>query len=99
MKITNIKIRKMITDNKLKAIVSVTFDDLFAVHDIKIIQGLERTFVAMPSRKDDFGNFRDIAHPINIEFRQYIEDAILNEYENFDKTGIQNFDNEITEQE
>ncbi len=65
----------------MKAIVSVTFDDEFVVHDIKIIDGQNGLFVAMPSRKMADGEFRDIAHPINAETRQKIQDAIFEEYE------------------
>lgn len=68
-------------DNKLRALVSVTVDGDLAVHDIKVIEGAERLFVAMPSRKDDNGVFRDIAHPITPEARQYLEGKILKAYE------------------
>lgn len=67
MDISDIKIRKTIAEGRLRAIVSITFDDTLAVHDIKIVQGDERLFVAMPSRKDDNGVFRDIVHPISPE--------------------------------
>ncbi len=80
MKITSIKIRKLLIDEKLKAIVSVTFDDEFALHDIKIIQNLDKLFVAMPSRKTVEGKFVDIAHPITSEFRNELQTAIINEY-------------------
>jgi len=66
----------------MKAIVSVTFDDQFVVHDIKIIEGQNGLFIAMPSRKTPEGEFKDIAHPINSETRSLIQTAILNEYEN-----------------
>lgn len=81
MKITDIKIRKISTDGKMKAIVSVTFDDAFVVHDIKIIEGAEKLFVAMPSRKTPEGEYRDIAHPINMEMRKIIQSEIISEYE------------------
>lgn len=81
MKITNIKIRKLSIDDKLKAIVSVTFDDQFALHDIKVIRNLDKLFVAMPSRKTAEGKFVDIAHPITPEFRNELQTAIINEYE------------------
>ena len=64
MNITGIKIRKLMENGRLKGIVSVTFDDVFAVHDIKIVQGDKRLFVAMPSRRDEYGEYRDIVHPI-----------------------------------
>ncbi len=77
MTITDIKVRKIIPTGKLKGVVSVTFDNIFAVHDIKVVQGEERLFVAMPSRRDDSGAFRDIVHPITSEARQQIESQIL----------------------
>ncbi len=80
MKITEIKIRKMYEDNRLRALVSVTLDNDFAVHDIKVIEGPERLFVAMPSRREDTGVFRDIVHPITPDSRKYMEDMILDEY-------------------
>jgi len=81
--ITDIRIRRTYQDNRLKALVSVTIDHDLAVHDIKVIEGPERLFVAMPSRKDDGGMFRDIAHPITPEGRRKLEDAILSEYRHF----------------
>lgn len=81
MNITDVRIRKIANQNKMKAVVSVTFDDQFVVHDIKIIDGQNGLFIAMPSRKMGDGDFRDIAHPINAETRQMIQDAILSEYE------------------
>lgn len=80
MTITDIKVRKIIPSGKLKGVVSVTFDNFFAVHDIKIVQGDERLFVAMPSRRDDSGVFRDIVHPISAEARKVIENRILDAY-------------------
>lgn len=86
LEITDIRIKKIITENsaetKMKAVVSVTFDDVFVVHDIKIIEGQEKLFTAMPSRKTQDGEFKDIAHPINREMRLKLEDAILAEYRN-----------------
>ncbi len=81
MKITDVRLRKISDDGKMKAIVSVTFDEEFVVHDIKIIEGQNGLFVAMPSRKMADGEFRDIAHPINAETRKKIQDAIFEEYE------------------
>jgi stage V sporulation protein G len=80
MKITEIKIRKMYEDNRLRALVSVTLDNDFAVHDIKVIEGPERLFVAMPSRREETGVFRDIVHPITPDSRKYMEEMILDEY-------------------
>ena len=81
MKITDVRIRKISRDGKMKAIVSVTFNDEFVVHDIKIIDGQNGLFVAMPSRQIADGDFRDIAHPINAETRRKMQDAIFAEYE------------------
>ncbi|MDD7184951.1 MAG: septation regulator SpoVG [Ruminococcus sp.] len=81
MEITDVKIRKLITEGRLKAIVSVTFDNMLAVHDIKVVQGEERLFAAMPSRKDESGIFRDIVHPITAEARKELENAVLDAYE------------------
>ena len=80
MNITDIRIRKTYNDTRLKALVSVTIDGDLAVHDIKVIEGPERLFVAMPSRKDENGTFRDIAHPITSDARHTLEQAILAQY-------------------
>ncbi|MGN0602270.1 MAG: septation regulator SpoVG [Oscillospiraceae bacterium] len=80
MTITEIRVRKLITEGKLKGIVSITIDDVLAIHDIKIVQGEERLFAAMPSRRDDSGMFRDIVHPINAAVRKEMEDQILSAY-------------------
>lgn len=84
LEITDIRVKKILTDSsaesKMKAVVSVTFDNSFVVHDIKIIEGQEKLFTAMPSRKTQEGEFKDIAHPINREMRLKLEEAILAEY-------------------
>ena len=80
MEITDIKIRKIITEGRLRAVVSITIDHMLAVHDIKIVQGDERLFIAMPSRKTADGEYRDIAHPINSETRAEIQNIILEKY-------------------
>ncbi|MDR0851369.1 MAG: septation regulator SpoVG [Clostridiales Family XIII bacterium] len=80
MEITDIRIRKINDDAKMKAVVSVTFDDEFVVHDIKIIDGQSGLFIAMPSRKMGEGDFRDIAHPLTSETRNKIKDAIFEKY-------------------
>ena len=82
MNITDIKIRKIIPEGRLRAVISITIDGELAVHDIKVVQGDERLFVAMPSRKDESGIFRDIVHPISPEARQQVESQILEAYEN-----------------
>ena len=76
MEITDIKIRRIITEGRLRAVVSVTIDNMLAVHDIKVVQGDERLFVAMPSRKDENGVFRDIVHPISAAARNPIRISI-----------------------
>ena len=81
MNITDVKIRKMLSEGRLRAVVSVTIDDMLAVHDIKVVQGDERLFVAMPSRKDENGVFRDIVHPISASARKLFEKTILDAYE------------------
>ena len=80
MNITDIKIRRIYQDKKLKALVSITIDDQLAVHDIKVVQGPERVFIAMPSRREENGRFRDVVHPINAETRSMLEEAILGAY-------------------
>ena len=81
MNITDVRIRKLRDEGKMKAVVSVTFDDAFVVHDIKIIEGQNGLFVAMPSRKVGDADYRDIAHPINQDTRTVLQDIIFNEYE------------------
>ena len=81
MQITDVRIRKIATDGKMKAIVSITFDNEFVVHDIKIIEGQNGLFIAMPSRKTPDGEFKDIAHPINTDTRERIQTSILEAYE------------------
>jgi len=81
MQITDIKVRKINAEGRMKAVVSVTFDDAFVVHDIKVIAGQEKLFIAMPSRKTPDGEFKDIAHPINAEMRELLQNMILAKYE------------------
>jgi stage V sporulation protein G len=83
LNITDIRVRRTYQDTRLKALVSVTIDNDLAVHDIKVICGPERLFVAMPSRKDDSGDFRDICHPITPEARATLETAILRAYDEY----------------
>lgn len=89
MNITDVRIRKISAEGKMKAIVSVTFENQFVVHDIKIIEGQNGFFIAMPSRKTPDGEFKDIAHPINIETREQIQKAILDEYEKVKNLEVQ----------
>jgi len=81
MKITDVRVRKINSEGKMKAIVSVTFEDCFVVHDIKIIEGQNGLFIAMPSRKMPDGEFKDIAHPINSETRNLVAEAVFKAYE------------------
>ena len=83
MTVTDIKIRKIFTDdNPMKAIVSVTFDNQLAVHDVKVINARDKYFIVMPSRKNPDSTFRDIVHPINAEFRSVLEKTIIEAYKN-----------------
>lgn len=81
MTITDVRIRKIAAEGKMKAIVSITFDNEFVVHDIKVIEGEKGLFIAMPSRRAADGEYRDIAHPINSETRERIQNIILEKYE------------------
>ena len=81
MKITDIRVRKVTRQGKMRAVVSVTFDDEFVVHDIKVIEGERGLFIAMPSKKSADGEYRDIAHPINSEMRSALQEAILKAYD------------------
>ena len=80
MQITDIKIRKFFDEGPMKAVVSVTFDDALAVHDIKVIYARDRYFIVMPSRKNPDGTYRDIVHPINAASRNMLENAVINAY-------------------
>lgn len=80
MNITEVRVRKVQREGKLKAFVSVTFDDLFVIHDLKVIEGNKGIFVAMPSKKIPNGEYRDIAHPIKQEARDMIQQRVLSEY-------------------
>ena len=79
MQITEIRIRKVEADSKLKAYVTVTFDNCFVVHNVKIIDGKTGLFIAMPSRRTSTGEYKDVAHPISPEFRTLLQDSILSE--------------------
>lgn len=81
MDITDIRVRRMSAEGKMKAVVSVTFEDAIAIHDIKVIEGQDKLFIAMPSRKTPDGVFKDIVHPINAQMRETLQNAILAKYE------------------
>ncbi len=97
MNITDVRIRKMKDDGKMKAVVSVTFEDAFVVHDIKIIEGQNGLFVAMPSRKVGEADYRDIAHPINSHMRSLLQQVIFEAYEKakLDQSDEQTFEENI----
>lgn len=81
MRITDVRVRKVTKEGKMKAVVSITIDDEFVVHDIKVIEGEKGLFIAMPSRKAADGEYRDIAHPINSATRDRIQSIILEKYD------------------
>ena len=81
MQITDVRVRKITKEGKMKAIVSITLDDEFVVHDIKVIEGEKGLFIAMPSRKSSDGEYRDIAHPINTQTRDKLQKLVLEAYD------------------
>ncbi|MGE5598302.1 MAG: septation regulator SpoVG [Bacteroidota bacterium] len=81
MNITDVRVKRVNTEGKVRAVASITFEHSFVVRDIRVIEGQNGLFVAMPSRKTPEGEFRDIAHPITTEAREQIQAAILREYE------------------
>lgn len=81
MEITDVRVRRVSKEGKMRAVVSITIDNEFAIHDIKVIEGDNGVFIAMPSRKGTDGEFKDIAHPINSDARKKVQDAILVGYE------------------
>lgn len=83
MEISDIRVRRTLQEGRLRAVVSLTIDNAVALHDIKVVQGEERLFVAMPSRRDETGAYRDIVHPISADARKQIEARILEAYEEF----------------
>lgn len=80
MEITDITIRKLSLESKMKAVVSITFDNEFVVHDVKVIDGNHGLFIAMPSRRTPEGEYKDIVHPVNAEFRNKLSSAVLAKY-------------------
>jgi len=89
MKITDVRVKMIQSESRLRGVATITFDDSFVVHDIRIIEGENGLFVAMPSKKTPNGTFRDIAHPIHGEMRKQIEDAIVKAYEEVLELGPQ----------
>ena len=82
MNITDIRVKRISTPGKMRAVASITFDDMFVVHDIKIIEGQSGLFIAMPSKKMPNGEYKDVAHPLNSQAREKIQAEILTSYEN-----------------
>lgn len=85
MKMTDVRLRKIQTDGRMKALVSITLDEAFVIHDLRVIEGNSGLFVAMPSKRTPDGEFRDIAHPINSDMRQEIQDAVMKVYDETDE--------------
>ncbi|MBO4689022.1 MAG: septation regulator SpoVG [Clostridiales bacterium] len=95
MEITDITIRKLTLESKMKAVVSITFDDQFVVHDVKVIEGNHGLFIAMPSRRTPEGEYKDIVHPINSTFRDILSEQVLAKYKDAIRSlsrGIDNLD-------
>ena len=87
MNITDVRVRKISKEGKMKAVVSVTIDDEFVVHDIKVIEGDKGLFIAMPSRRSSDGEYRDVAHPINTSTRERLQSVILEAYEKAEESA------------
>ena len=87
MNITDVRVRKISKEGKMKAVVSVTIDDEFVVHDIKVIEGDKGLFIAMPSRRSSDGDYRDVAHPINTSTRERLQAVILEAYEKAEESA------------
>lgn len=85
MKVTDVRLRKIQTDGRMKALVSITLDEAFVIHDLRVIEGNSGLFVAMPSKRTPDGEFRDIAHPINSDMRQEIQDSVMKVYDETDE--------------
>lgn len=87
MNITDVRVRKISKEGKMKAVVSVTIDDEFVVHDIKVIEGDKGLFIAIPSRRSSDGEYRDVAHPINTSTRERLQAVILEAYEKAEESA------------
>ncbi|PTG19479.1 septation regulator SpoVG [Staphylococcus chromogenes] len=99
MKVTDVRLRKIQTDGRMKALVSITLDESFVIHDLRVIEGNSGLFVAMPSKRTPDGEFRDIAHPINSDMRQEIQDAVMKVYDETDEVIPSKNDQEQEESE
>ena len=96
MKITDVRLRKVNNqDTRMKALVSVTFDEAFVVHDLRVIDGNNGLFVAMPSKRTPDGEFRDIAHPINTEMRQHVQEEVMRVYEETEDPASEDSDEAV----
>lgn len=80
MKVTNVRVKKIENKNRLKAVATITFDDCFVVHELRLIEGKNGLFVAMPSKRNALGEFRDLCHPITKELRQHVEEVVISAY-------------------
>ncbi|MEE1132864.1 MAG: septation regulator SpoVG [Caryophanon sp.] len=99
MEVTNIRLRKVETEGRMRAIVSITLDDAFVVHDLRVIDGNNGLFVAMPSKRTKEGEFRDVAHPINVEMRAEIQDKILAAYAESEVTEASSLTEDVLQEE
>lgn len=99
MNITDIRVRKINLEGRMKAIVSVTFDDALVIHDVKVVEGDKGLFVAMPSKKMPDGEYKDIAHPISSQAREIIQNAVLQVYEAAKEQAMQEAEQAIAESE
>lgn len=89
MEITDIRVRKVNSEGKLKAVVSVTFDGAFVIHDIKLIENEGRMFISMPNKRVRSGEYKDIAHPVNAQMREVLERSVISAYEDYLKTSVE----------
>lgn len=100
MKITDVRLRKVNNqDNRMKALVSITFDDAFVIHDLRVIEGNSGLFVAMPSKRTPDGEFRDIAHPIHSDMRQHVQEEVMRFYEESEAESNKSEDNDTDSDE
>ena len=99
MKVTDVRLRKIASDSRMKALVSITLDDAFVIHDLRVIEGNNGLFVAMPSKRTPDGEFRDIAHPINSEMRQEIQAAVMKVYNETEEVVLEKEQSESTSNE
>lgn len=99
MKVTNVRLRRIENKNRLKAVATITFNDMFVVHELRLIEGQNGLFVAMPSRRHPSGEFRDICHPITKELRAHVEEVVISKYHELGEQLAQEAALEISEDE